>query len=230
MVNPYSKMQRAFYTRLVNQGNIGVDALVGNIYRHNTHKDFYEKYLFEGLDTIDKIALDFGTGPGRNILLFQDRFKQIDGVDFPEVIEMAKTRLKGINTILYKTFGENLQEPDCIPDNVYDIVFSTLVLRHICVYDIRYKYLQEFFRVLKSGGVITHEMGFDSEYKLGVSYYENMYHATQTNGYADTLVEKEEYIINDLEKIGYTNIQTKITDAPWPHGHKRWIWFRGTKP
>ena len=72
-------------------------------------------------------------------------------------------------------------------DHEYDFVMSTIVLQHIAVYDIRFQYLQEFFRVMKPGGLLSFQMGYGEGYgKAG--YYDNHYHAESTNSAHDTLV------------------------------------------
>ena len=64
---------------------------------------------------------------------------------------------------------------------------STIVLQHIAVYDIRFQYLEEFFRVLRPGGLLSFQMGYGEGYgKAG--YYDNHYDAESTNSFHDTTV------------------------------------------
>ena len=70
---------------------------------------------------------------------------------------------------------------------------STIVLQHIAVYDIRFQYLEEFFRVMRPGGLLSFQMGYGEGYgKAG--YYDNHYHAESTNSFHDTLVTSPEQI------------------------------------
>ena len=58
------------------------DSVVGSFEKQNSWKD-YDKYLMKYINKNykNKIALDFGTGPGRNIVKYNKKFKRIDGVD-----------------------------------------------------------------------------------------------------------------------------------------------------
>ena len=58
------------------------DFVVGSYDEQNKWED-YDKYLMKYVDKSfqEKIALDFGCGPGRNIIKYDKWFKQIDGCD-----------------------------------------------------------------------------------------------------------------------------------------------------
>lgn len=96
-------------------------------------------------------ALDFGCGVGRLTQALASEFDQVIGVDIaPSMIDKAKD---------YNKVGERcryvLNDTDNLAlfeDNVFDFVYSNIVLQHM---EPRYskKYLQEFIRVLKKGGV-----------------------------------------------------------------------------
>lgn len=86
----YAQQSQDVYDHLATEhrmdanGLVTADAIVGlgTFHEHNEWADM--AYLFEGYDdhaTRAMVALDFGTGPGRNIVKFRDRFARIDGVD-----------------------------------------------------------------------------------------------------------------------------------------------------
>ena len=89
------------------------------------------------------MLLDYGTGPGRNIIKFNNRFKRIDGVDIGKTnIENAKINLKsaGIeDSNLYVCDGKTTP----VDDESYDVWFSVICLQHIGSYDIRYSILED---------------------------------------------------------------------------------------
>ena len=122
--------------------------------------------------------------------------------------------------------GVNL---NCIQDGKYDIVMSTICLQHICVYEIRYNYLAEFYRVLKEGGYITIQMGFGTPSPHSVDYYDNNYEATRTNRGCDTNISSHEQIERDLTSIGFKNFKYYITRTGPGDCHPKWIFFNAQK-
>jgi ubiquinone/menaquinone biosynthesis C-methylase UbiE len=209
------------------------DPVVGSFDQHNTHAD-YDKFLFKGIETDGRVALDFGCGPGRNIVRFVDKFQRIDGVDIAEInLNKAKVWCKYnfiTEPILYKTNGYNL---DAIPSEYYDIVMSTITMQHICLYDVRFNFLQEFFRVLKPGGWIAIQMGFGSKPGDDVEYYDNAYHkADPSNSMQciDVQVRDPEQLNGDLDKIGFIDFSYDIADVGPGDNHDNWIFFRAHKP
>jgi len=217
MINPnnqYTKLQQHIYDGLAldDAGQIGFrpnepkSGMVQGLMDHNDHLD-YEIYLWKDIsDWKSKIVLDFGCGPGRNLIKYHDRFQQIDGVDIAQQnLEIAQRWIKGSgldlrNFKLIKNNGIDLKE---IEDESYDVVMSTICLQHISVYEIRFNLLKEFYRVLRPNGYITLQLLLSSDKPGTVKYYDNHYDAQGTNGAADCVVENIEYVKDDLEKNGF---------------------------
>ena len=231
--NDFSLMQEKWYDFIAQQWSLeNKDPVVGNFSGHNQYP--YDKYLFEDLRTEKMDALDFGCGPGRNIVRYSDFFKRIDGVDVSQgCLEKAKKYLKseGLKKedhMLYKCNGYDLEN---IKSNNYDIVFSTIAMQHIPVYDIRFNYLKEFYRVLKAGGFISIQMGFGEkkDNNASVEYYANFWECDKTNGVMDTAVGDPDYIKEDLCKIGFKNFSYVVRNDWVPSGWKEIIFFRAQK-
>lgn len=207
---------------------------------HNGHKD-YEEYLWKDIpDKSTKSVLDFGCGPGRNLIHYYGKVKSIDGVDLSEGnLQLARTwmKTKGLdpnNFKLYKNDGVSLKE---IPSESYDVVMSTICLQHISVYDIRYQLMKEFFRVLRPGGYVTVQMLLTSDKPGTVKYYDNFYEADDTNGAHDCLVENPDYVKKDLEEIGFINFHAYVRPSAELLGGKRgpttdndWVYINAQKP
>lgn len=229
--NKYTAMQRWQYDQEASNWSPDCrDPVVGAFDAHNEWED-YDNFLFKGIDTTDKMALDFGCGPGRNIVKFSNKFGRIDGTDISEINLKNATIWCHTNHILtipnlYKTNGIDLKS---IPDISYDIVFSTIVLQHICVHEIRLSFLQEFFRVLKPGGAICLQMGFGPDHPRSVDYYANNYNALSTNSGCDSRVENSDHLKLDLEKIGFTDFTYDIQPVGPGDIHTNWIFFRAKK-
>jgi len=226
--NKYTQMQQKQYDEDASKLRLQPGSLkrydpmfeyvVGNYYLQNEYP-LYE-HLFDRIEnTKEMIALDFGCGPGRCILLYKDRFKRIDGVDISDAnldnfLRQIKEEQIDIETNLYKCNGYDL---DIIGNNVYDLVLSTITLEHIAVYDIRLNYFKEFYRVLKNNGILTFQMTYGptniKHRQSQINYYSNDYTIVGTNGLHDVRIDCPEQLIKDLEKCGFVNIKYQIFDT-----------------
>jgi SAM-dependent methyltransferase len=229
MLNKYTLMQQQQYdSDAANWSIDNRDPVVGSFDAHNNHKDY--DLLFEGLETKDKLALDFGCGPGRNIVKFNGLFKQIDGVDISEKnLENANLWLKHNNIDtpcdLFKCNGVDLN----IVYKTYDVIFSTICMQHICVHEIRLNYFKEFYRLLNKDGIISIQMGYGNAHPRTVDYFANHYDALATNSGCDTRIERVEDLENDLVSIGFKNFSYQIRPVGPGDAHSNWIFFRAQK-
>jgi ubiquinone/menaquinone biosynthesis C-methylase UbiE len=230
--NKYTEMQRQHYDSESLSWNINHrDPVVGFFDMHNSWKD-YDEYLFKDISTDGKIALDFGCGPGRNIVKFSHLFDKIDGVDISKnnldnaLLWCEENNVKTMPSL----FQNNGIDLSCISgDGLYDIVFSTICLQHICVHDIRYSILSEFHRVLKSDGYICLQMGFGGGHPSSRDYYDNFWDAHGTNSACDTRVDSPDQLKDDLYKIGFKDFSYDICPAGPGDQHNNWIFFRASK-
>ena len=226
--NKYTIMQQSVNDHGATLWNINNrEPVVGPFDQHNVWAD-YDEFLFKNIDTANKIALDFGCGPGRNIVKFANRFSNIDGVDISDInLKNAKLWLQANNVPttnkLIKNNGVDISD---VESNTYDIVFSTIAMQHICVYDIRFNLLKEFFRVLKSGGHVCLQMGFGEGHKSAKNYYDNTHYLE----YYDTKIVNPTEPKLDLEKIGFINFDYDIRPVGPGDIHDNWIFFRALKP
>ena len=148
---------------------------------------------------------------------------------------------------------------DCgsAPSNHYDMVFSTIVLQHICVHSIRYSIMADAHRILAPNGIFSFQMGFDStdfveqnnialhwehvsdlhhrhsvlpsKVENQADYHEENTDATATNSDADVRITDPQDVITDLEKIGFKDVTYKITHSWQDNAHEYWIWFQARK-
>lgn len=232
--NKYTIMQQNQYDRDASEWSLeNRDPVVGSFDAHNKWKD-YDDYLFRDVKKplSECTLLDFGCGPGRNLAKFNNQFKQLDGVDISQInLDNAKKWLafnKCKISNLYKNNGVDLT---VVPDEEYDVIMSTICFQHICVYDIRKNYLKDFYKKLKTGGVLTMQMGFGGRNKMFPTntYYDNDYDALSTNSGFDTTISHPDELKKDLYEIGFTNFNHYLRPVGPGDNHKQWIFFNATK-
>lgn len=206
-----------------------LDPVVGCYLWHNAWPD-YDYYLFKNLNTKNLVALEYGCGPGRNIIRFSDRFKRVDGVDIAEN-NIYKARininhnLPNSNSNLYICDGKSIP----LERNSYDVIFSVICLQHIACYDIRRAIFQDVFRVLKPGGNFCFQMRFGGYISQVANYYDNHFFAPRTNSGFDVMFDNEEYLKKDLNDIGFKNYMSDIRPVGPGDGHRNWIWVQVQK-
>lgn len=236
-IRKYIGMQKAFYGKAARNSHYDrpdmTDSVVGSYDAHNRWPD-YDRFLMRHVDSgfQQKRGLDFGCGPGRNIIKYQHLFAELDGADIaPENLDNARKNLSfhGLEIPrLYLTNGDDLGEA---PDNHYDFILSTITLQHICVHEIRLSLLAHMYRCLRKLGRVSIQMGFGQK-PGAVAYHANCYDAAATNGSTDVMVENPDHLEEDLRRIGFGNFEywVRPTGPAHPVGcHPFWIFFTAQK-
>lgn len=228
-INDYLNMQKKQMDSSAKNWSIETDIVVGSYRAHNNWTD-YDEYLFKDFDTTNLKAIEYGCGPGRNIIRFNNRFKQIDGTDISvECINAANKNLKQNkikNSLLTVCDGKSIPAED----ESYDVVFSVICLQHIPSYDIRLSILKEAYRVLKKGGHLCFQMGIGERPFVTSSYYENAFDAKGTNAQHDVRIGHESFLVLDLvDIIGFKNYKSDIRPTGPGCGHQNWIWVQVEK-
>jgi hypothetical protein len=98
---------------------------------------------------------------------------------------------------------------------------------------LRFNILKEIYRVMKTGGFFSFQMGFgDNSFIKDAqisSYYDNNYNALNSNGTFDVRISDPQNMIDDLTKIGFKNISYSIKPSWADGGHQYWIYFEANK-
>lgn len=228
----YLNMQRRQYEADADKWSLqNRNPVVGSYDAHNNWAD-YDTELFKGIHTNDKVALEYGCGPGRNIIRFNHRFKQIDGVDIAKNnLDKARVNLRHNGIV-----PPNLMHCDgkSIPalDESYDVVFSVICLQHIACYDVRLSIFKNIHRVLKTNGWFCFQMGYGGkpDGNITAEYWENAFDAKGTNSVHDVTVRDIAHLENDLLKIiGFKTINFDIRPTGPGDNHRQWLWVRVQK-
>ncbi len=225
-------MQNSYYDEYASKWSLEFrDPVVGSYDAHNNWSD-YDNFLFKDFETSKLIAIEYGCGPGRNLVKFSDRFARVDGIDISDVnIEKARLNINANNIQepnLYVTSGDNLS---AVADESYDVVFAVICFQHICVHEIRFNIMKDIFRVLKPGGKLCFQMGYGGKDGIPTAgYYDNNYDAGSTNGHSDVSITDEQDLREDLVgKIGFKNYKSDIRETGPGDNHKNWIWVQVQK-
>jgi SAM-dependent methyltransferase len=228
----YLDMQNSYYDEYASKWSLEFrDPVVGSYDAHNNWSD-YDNFLFKDFETSKLIAIEYGCGPGRNLVKFSDRFARVDGIDISDVnIEKARLNINANNIQepnLYVTSGDNLS---AVADESYDVVFAVICFQHICVHEIRFNIMKDIFRVLRPGGKLCFQMGHGGKDGIPTAgYYDNNYDAGSTNGHSDVSITDEQDLREDLvDKIGFKNYKSDIRETGPGDNHKNWIWVQVEK-
>lgn len=227
-MNNYTKMQKTFYE------NETETMKVENHEVHNSNPDYWNILLgpIKDIDLSKKTALDFGCGCGRNVLNLRSKFnfKSVHGCDISSNnIKYCENYLINNGFTDCEFFTVDGVSLDALKSNSYDFLMSTIVLQHIPVYDIRKSILTDFYRVMKSKGILSFQMGFGTGRTAPTAdYFDNVYEATGTNSLYDCRVTDPQQVISDLTEIGFKNIKTEIRES-FSDNHKQWIFIQCTK-
>ena len=218
---------------------------------HNKNPDLWD-YLFQPFsegDWTNKKVLDFGCGQGRNIQNVLDSYDigEIHGCDISaKNIEDCRERFKGLDKCsFFVTDGMGLtQDDEDTADRLeedgrnseYDAIFSTIVMQHIGNHSVRQKIFDSMFERLKSGGILSIQMGFGTakQYQnrtvdlvkdLGITEITN-----PTTGF----VAKDTINCWDFRTLDYNNIYARnfmARDKPGELNNTNgWADVRGTDP
>ena len=200
----------------------------------------YDENILKTFDknTEESVALEYGCGPGRNLLRLSPRFKTVIGVDIGKTNLENARKLLTLNNCgnfeLHNTTGDNIP----LPDSCADLVFSVICITHICSYTVRSRILNDMVRILRPGGILVNQMGFNNGRDKVSPYWKPNWYVgyytdrleVDTNGISDCCVEDENQLLEDYEKRGLKSLTYWFTDGVNDPNHPQWLWCSGKKP
>lgn len=196
---------------------------------HNSFP-YYKSHLFRGIEnTKDKVVLEIGCGPGRNLILFRDWFSRIDGVDIaPDTLTKARINLTDAGVPIPNLWAMDGKSLPMIADASYDIVFMVISHQHITSRSVRLNLYKEVNRVLKPGGYFCFQTGYGPGHPRSVDYFTDSY--TQEAEFVDKDVRVEDLSVltKDVESAGFHQTDISLTE-PCKDEHPQWLWLRTEK-
>jgi SAM-dependent methyltransferase len=100
-------------------------------------------------------ALDFGCGVGRLTRALAEHFHNVVGLD---ISQSMLRRAAALNTRANCQFLLNDSETLSFPAGQFDLIYTALVLQHVPDQDSIRRYIREFMRVLKAGGLLVMQL------------------------------------------------------------------------
>lgn len=238
--NTYLDMQRRQYERragmaVVGKGGIFNETVVGS---WDSQEQFpYDDNILRGFVGPWDSCLEYGCGPGRNLLRLSKRFAHVSGVDISGKNCDNARKFLTLNNV--KDFEIILTSGDNIPtEKKYNLVFSVICLQHICMHSVRQQIIRDMVRVCEIGGRVVIQMGFNDvlmpksnhNTRYYADYYDEQSDVEDTNGYADCCVTKEEQLTGELKQLGLDPVGVWYTPGVNDINHDKWIWVSGVKP
>jgi ubiquinone/menaquinone biosynthesis C-methylase UbiE len=108
-----------------------------------------------GLSIPSVRALDFGCGVGRLTQALARHFDEVDGVDISATMLKVANQFNSAENCRYTL--NSVEDLKLFESESFDFVYSSIVLQHMKpVYAL--KYMAEFLRILRSGGVLVFQM------------------------------------------------------------------------
>lgn len=197
--------------------------IVGN---YDWHEAFpYEKNLFLNnenrflVDPKESLAIDFACGPGRVVNRAGNfGFQRVDGIDISEyAIDYARRHFP--DSTFYVSSGVDVGD---VPDDTYDIAYSTIAIQHIPCKTIRQNILRGLYNCLKPGGYVSIQIAYHPTMTAGVwspdtehaSYDSDFFNAKATNGHADMIVNQNDLatVAKDFGRI-FQDVQFKFENV-----------------
>ena len=198
---------------------------------YHEHQNFpeYESLLFRDIpvdNRKDLQVLEYGCGPGRNMIRFRNWFKRMDGIDIaPDCIVKAKVNLADAGVEIPNLWVNDGKSLPMIPNESYDVVFMVISHQHITNHEVRVNLYNEFNRVLKPGGFLCFQTGFGPGHPRSVDYFTTDYQNEAEFVDKDVRVENVDDLRDDVCGAGFIHKTfTYAFSRTCKDEHPLWIW------
>jgi SAM-dependent methyltransferase len=156
-----------------------------------------EEFFGTGKEEIDRLmaevnafstkggkALDFGCGVGRLTRALLEHYDEVHGVDISEnMIKKARAFTPECHFHVNDSDGLSL-----FPDQMFDIVYSNIVLQHLPSAAVIGKYVAEMFRVATPSGLVIFQVPFRKSTRNVFNVKRTAYHLLKRLGLKSEVV------------------------------------------
>lgn len=168
----------------------------------------YQELLNELIEKLspqkEELILDAGAGTGNLAILIENKGAKVIALDFSkEALDIYKNKNPQGETVLH-----NLEEKLPFPDNYFDKIVSNNTLYNIPK-EKRLQVFQEFFRVLKPGGVVV-VSNIHKDFKPFKIYVNGIKKSIKKNGLLKTVVLVIKLLIPTIKIFYYNRTIQKI--------------------
>lgn len=222
--------QSDFWNKISRNWSLSNKNPVVGWYDYHNNFEPYKTQLFRNItDTKDKLVLEVGCGPGRNMILFKDWFKRIDGVDIaPDTIIKAKINLDDAGVPIPNLWVSDGKSLPMIEDGSYDVAFMVISHQHITSRSVRMNLYKEIYRALRVGGVFCFQTGFGPGHPRSVDYFTDEYEESVQFIDKDVRCENIEHLITDVESVGFKWKDHVFTEV-CKDEHPQWVFCQAIK-
>ncbi len=172
-------------------------------------------------------ALDFGCGVGRLTRALAPLFQNVVGID---ISESMLRRAVALNPQKNCQFVHNDSDSLPFPSEKFDLIYTALVLQHVPSQESIRRYIAEFVRVLKVGGLLVMQVPNHVPLRRRVQARARIYSWLRSAGLSEQLLYKrlglhpipmnflpESDVVSIIESGGATALQIVPDQRAGPH-------------
>ncbi len=133
-------------------------------------------------------ALDFGCGVGRLTRALALHFQNVVGID---ISQSMLRRAVALNPDTNCQFLLNDSESLPFPSQQFDLIYTALVLQHVPSQESIRRYIAEFVRVLKTGGLLVMQLPNDVPFRRRLQARPRLYAWLRAAGIPEQLLYRQ---------------------------------------
>ncbi|HEY6766462.1 MAG TPA: class I SAM-dependent methyltransferase [Candidatus Sulfotelmatobacter sp.] len=180
-----------------------------------------------GLPRQHEWALDFGCGVGRLTRALAPHFQNVVGID---ISQSMLNRARALNPPANCEFLLNDSDSLPFPSGRFDLIYTALVLQHVPTQESIRRYIAEFVRVLKAGGLLVMQLPSYVPLRRRLQARPRMYALLRSAGVSEQLLYRglglhpipmnflpESDVVSIIESGGGTILEIAADQRAGPH-------------